>query len=331
MRNLFILLAVVAAISCAPTPVRAGDGLFGLFGFDCGGCHNQCCSQCGESTCGCENSFGCNSCCEPACGCDSCCEPACGCTSCCEPCCGCGSGCCANGRQYAGQTFNCGCETYVPWCPCRDCGGGCGGCCEPACGCGSCCEPTCGCDSCCEPCGCGSCCGSGCCTHKCCVKKCGFCHAGWELVDCFTRVCSPCSGCSGEVYWSEWHNDPPYCQDPCNCCGQFTGHGCCGSDGCCTSGCGCEGGYAQNHTGSNSAAYVKSTSANANRSQVAQTTRPQQRRPANMVRSANQQGHATYASQQPSQQTQVRMASRPTTNRAAVNGNAAAQARPILW
>jgi hypothetical protein len=33
-------------------------------------------------------------------------------------------------------------------------------------------------------------------------------------------------GC-GEVYHSEWHNDPPDCCDPCDCWGNYTGPGCC--------------------------------------------------------------------------------------------------------
>jgi len=31
------------------------------------------------------------------------------------------------------------------------------------------------------------------------------------------------SGCGG-VYWNEWISDPPDCCDPCNDCGQWTGH-----------------------------------------------------------------------------------------------------------
>jgi hypothetical protein len=27
------------------------------------------------------------------------------------------------------------------------------------------------------------------------------------------------------VYWSEWHNDPPRCCDPCDCYGNWTGPG----------------------------------------------------------------------------------------------------------
>lgn len=31
----------------------------------------------------------------------------------------------------------------------------------------------------------------------------------------------------GELYWSEWFNDPPACCDTCNQCGQFVGPKCC--------------------------------------------------------------------------------------------------------
>jgi hypothetical protein len=39
------------------------------------------------------------------------------------------------------------------------------------------------------------------------------------LVDAFQ-----CAGC-GELYWSEWFNDPPACCDPCDCHGRYTGPG----------------------------------------------------------------------------------------------------------
>jgi hypothetical protein len=38
----------------------------------------------------------------------------------------------------------------------------------------------------------------------------------------------PCrcgSGC-GECYCGDWHSDPPDCCDPCDCHGNWTGHGC---------------------------------------------------------------------------------------------------------
>ena len=40
-------------------------------------------------------------------------------------------------------------------------------------------------------------------------------------------LCCPCGGgcggCDGEPYWSEWHNDPPRCCDPCDDCGNWVG------------------------------------------------------------------------------------------------------------
>jgi hypothetical protein len=47
------------------------------------------------------------------------------------------------------------------------------------------------------------------------------------VVDAVANCCccnSGC-GCSEEVYWSEWHNDPPRCCDPCDCYGNWTGPG----------------------------------------------------------------------------------------------------------
>jgi hypothetical protein len=35
-----------------------------------------------------------------------------------------------------------------------------------------------------------------------------------------------CVGCSCEVYWHEWYNDPPACCDPCDDCGNYRGSGC---------------------------------------------------------------------------------------------------------
>src|SRR5262245_59812149 len=105
----------VAAVLCAVLLIQpsAQANVWGLFGFDCDGGHNCSCGPiCGRGCgCGCERScnVGCG-CCEKACGCEqNCgCEQSCG----CEPACGCGCGdCCrVNGRQYAGKTFNCGCQ-----------------------------------------------------------------------------------------------------------------------------------------------------------------------------------------------------------------------------
>jgi hypothetical protein len=32
-----------------------------------------------------------------------------------------------------------------------------------------------------------------------------------------------CTGCSRELYWCEWHNDPPRCHQPCDCYGNWIG------------------------------------------------------------------------------------------------------------
>jgi hypothetical protein len=323
MRNLLLAVAALAAISLTPSPSPAN--IFGLFGFDCSGEHN--------CDCACGPRGNCGNCCEPACGCGcgDCGEPACGCDGCCEPACGCGCGCFANGRQYAGQCFHGCCESHAPICPCvprgccqDGCGApcGCGDCCEPACGCGGCGEPCGGCSS-----GCASWCGSGtaCCPRKCCLKNYGFCCCCGNLLNALCCGRSGC-GCNGEMYWSEWHNDPPYCHDPCNNCGEWVGPGC-GSCGGCNGGCngasGCDGGYANanNRVMSNGAAYAKQTPAN--RTQVANNARKYQ--PAHQTRPA-------YANQKQYQQANVRSASRPQVNRLpSTNSNNGAQTRPIMW
>ena len=57
---------------------------------------------------------------------------------------------------------------------------------------------------------------------KCCLKHCGFRLLLRTLLGVLCN-CGGCSGCDGEIYWSEWHNDPPCCCDPCNHCGQWVG------------------------------------------------------------------------------------------------------------
>jgi hypothetical protein len=42
------------------------------------------------------------------------------------------------------------------------------------------------------------------------------------LFSCLSRLCG-CTGCGREAYWSEWHNDPPRCCDPCDRCGNWVG------------------------------------------------------------------------------------------------------------
>jgi len=91
----------------------------------------------------------------------------------------------------------------------------------------------------------------------------GCCHCGGWWPHWTPSWCH--SGC-GNYYWSEWFADPPDCNDPCDCCGNYVGHGCgcqpacghrhgfgsglgcgCGSDCQCGHGygqdCGCGGGY----------------------------------------------------------------------------------------
>ncbi len=263
MRQLFFVAVALAVISFAPATTRAN--IFALFGFDCSGGHNSGCARGGcSSGCGCSCEQSC--CCDQSCGC----EVSCG----CEPACGCGTGCFANGCQFAGQKFQCGCNSYVPICPCTGpcgecCQSGCGACCEPACGCecGGCCEPSCGtgCGACCEPCR----------PRKCCLKNCGF-FSGLGHIVGVVGACSPCAGCNGETYWSEWHNDPPRCQDPCNCQGQWIGPGA-GSGG--SSSCPCDGGFVGAQSGpyrTNNYAAAPVRGKTASQSMVAQTKRPPQ-------------------------------------------------------
>lgn len=114
------------------------------------------------------------------------------------------------------QSMSCGSSS------CGDCTASCG-CPEPACGCDDvancgCPEASCGCDdSCCGDECCGGCddvcCGSGCKKKRCKLLS--------GLMNCFG--CGCCAGCDCELYWSEWHNDPPCKCDPCDCYGNYTG------------------------------------------------------------------------------------------------------------
>jgi len=214
MRSFLPAIAVILALSFA-TSSGFAYGLCDLLGSPKQPCGCGC-----DVSCGCPSESGCA--CEADCGCEPTCEASCG----CEPGCGCGSGCCVDGRQFAGQKYQCGCNSRVPWCPCTGpeccdscgCGAACGEPCgyDPGCGC----EPACGCAS-----DCGGCC-EPCCapkSHTCCLKHVGFCHVCWEVVDVLSGCCSSGCGCDEEVYWSEWHNDPPRCCDPCDCYGNWVG------------------------------------------------------------------------------------------------------------
>jgi hypothetical protein len=138
---------------------------------------------------GCRDS-ACNGSCgsDAACGCDADCS--------CDPSCECDA---VDGRAFAGKTWTCCSECGPPICRCT----GPSHCGQQGCGCAT----TCGCDrrSCPE---CGCCFGEGC----------------GRLVCLVDRYCG-CTGCDGELYWSEWHNDPPRCCDPCDCHGNWVGPG----------------------------------------------------------------------------------------------------------
>ncbi len=133
-------------------------------------------------------------------------------------------GCCSGGRcksdiSYGGMRYTGAC--------CSPFSGPCSGPCSGQCGVSGCqCETgeSCGmpCD---EPAGCG-------CPEESCTSTCG--SEGVECGDRFgstrgigsifswCRNLGACSGCSGETYWSEWHNDPPGCE-PCDCYGNWIG------------------------------------------------------------------------------------------------------------
>ena len=102
-------------------------------------------------------------------------------------------------RRAAANRCGCGCVRRGVWLrPAVRCGGGCG--CEPRAGA----VPEAG-------------------NRGCCLNGVFFGSCCGEVVGIFEKFCGGCNGCSGEVYWSEWHNDPPRCHEPCDCCGNFTG------------------------------------------------------------------------------------------------------------
>gem|GEM_PF-3526079 len=85
------------------------------------------------------------------------------------------------------------------------------GCAEEPCNSPSCGIPACGCtEGSCDTVGCGN------------GIECDKCHGGWlkKLFGYFQL--RGCAGCDGELYWSEWHNDPPSCE-PCDSCGNWVG------------------------------------------------------------------------------------------------------------
>ena len=139
----------------------------------------------------------------------------------------CGSSCCDDCTATCGvPEAGCGCEDF-PSCGCPE-PAGCGcadvgcdatcGCPDASCGCP---DASCGCPD--ASCGCpDSCtggvgCGSGCSKKSCPLLNCNFIKSLFG--------CGGCAGCSNEVYWSEWNNDPPCDCDPCDCYGNYTGQG----------------------------------------------------------------------------------------------------------
>ncbi|TWT90572.1 hypothetical protein Mal64_09660 [Pseudobythopirellula maris] len=199
LQNTYALLACLALV--------AAPGCAAIHG---GGHH---------AACGCVTEPGCAT--DPGCAI----EP--GCSADCGDSCGgaCGDTCGVDGRSWAFKRWTdcncsgpkicvctgpCGCDTSEPGC----------GCAEPACGCA---EPDCGCEV-----GCAGECGQDCCVGGCAAGgslKFGLDCIGEELnhVTCGLIGKIGCGGCDGESYWSEWHNDPPRCKDPCDRCGNWVG------------------------------------------------------------------------------------------------------------
>lgn len=155
---------------------------------------------CGDSGCGLKIGCAGVECGEPAC------DAACGDAGCCDV-----AKSCYAGMKWKGSCGPCQgikfCRCTGPGCKDKGCGPACG--CEPGCVAAPACEPGCECD---EPCGCGSTCGDANCECRLLFK-----------LRCLVRGVFGCAGCDGELYWSEWHNDPPRCCDPCDKCGNWIG------------------------------------------------------------------------------------------------------------
>lgn len=169
--------------------------LLTICGFVATGCTSKCCFLRGGSDCG-------------ACV-DECGDCVDGCGDICKP------------KSMAFQRWK-GCGFDWPkLCPCT--GPECGPCCGcPSCGCEEpecCCEEHCGCGDACEKKKLGCCLGNLLSRFKKKDKGCGDC------CDACDEGCGPCGsgGCDREVYWSEWHCDPPRCCDPCDKCGNWVG------------------------------------------------------------------------------------------------------------
>jgi hypothetical protein len=150
------------------------------------------------------------------------------------------------------------------------------------------------------------------------LKNVGFCSCCGRLLGCLCKPCG-CTGCDGEFYWSEWHNDPPYCHDPCNCHGDWIGHGGgCGCGGCECGGCnGCESGTyvapaevqeqeIETYTNSRQMPAAKVARAPQSKTNAAPTTRPAPR--------TSQQRLVPQARNTRPQIPQIRTATRPTSS-----------------
>ncbi len=188
MTNRLSLLALTAVLITGFTGCAVGR-----YGGGCGG---------GGGLCGADIGCGVEACEEPSCGVGGC-GDSCG-------------GCSMAGQQWCGDGSCEGLKFNV--CTGSD---GCGGGCEPGCGA----EPSCGVGGCGDSCG-GSC-GGGCCLSRL-GSGLGF---GLGCIGSELRsLCRPifgcgggCGGCDSELYWNEWHNDPPRCSDPCDNCGNWIG------------------------------------------------------------------------------------------------------------
>lgn len=158
--------------------------------------------------------------------------------------CGAGIGGCADSCGACGDTCGGGCNmAFQKWTDCGNCqgpklcpctgpecsDGSCGigpgcGCAEPACGCDVGCGMESGCTIGCGDGACGGGCGDVCgCDKPTCGVLYSVKYALGSVAGCVLSPFFACGGCDGELYWSEWHNDPPRCCDPCDKCGNWIG------------------------------------------------------------------------------------------------------------